>query len=206
MKLRLPLFILFEGIDGSGKTTLSDTVYHHFASMGIPAVKLVEPTDGIWGMQIREMLQEADAPSAEKQLELFLKDREDDVTRNIIPSLNSNMMVVMDRYYYSTAAYQGAMGLEPDHIISENVKRGFPKPDRVYLIDVAPEHCIQRIARRRSGSAEEQFFEKKQFLEKVRALYLTLADESFCILDGEESVETLRQQVILDIERNFGIE
>jgi dTMP kinase len=205
MKLRLPLFILFEGIDGSGKSTLSDAIYHYYKNLGIPTVKIMEPTDGIWGQRIREMLNGTRIPAPEEQLELFLSDREDDVRRNILPSLKKSRMIIMDRYYYSTAAYQGAMGLSPEYIIDENMRRGFPKPDRVYLIDIEPEKSLKRIADRDSGIRDGDLFEKRRFLERVRRIYLSIANESFCILDGDAGIEELSQIVRSDIESHFRV-
>lgn len=204
MKLRLPLFILFEGIDGSGKSTLSDLIYQHYKNMGVSTVKLMEPTDGVWGQRIREMLNGTEIPSPEEQLELFLCDREDDMRRNILPSLKRNKMIIMDRYYYSTAAYQGAMGLSPEYVLNENVKRGFPKPDRVYLIDIEPEKSLKRIADRQAGDNGD-LFEKRRFLEQVRHIYLSIADESFCILDGDAGIDELSEKVKLDIESHFAV-
>lgn len=204
MKLRLPLFILFEGIDGSGKSTLSDLIYQHYKNMGVSTVKLMEPTDGVWGQRIREMLNGTEIPSPEEQLELFICDREDDMRRNILPSLKRNKMIIMDRYYYSTAAYQGAMGLSPEYVLNENVRRGFPKPDRVYLIDIEPEKSLKRIADRQAGDNGD-LFEKRRFLEQVRHIYLSIADESFCILDGDAGIDELSEKVKLDIESHFAV-
>lgn len=204
MRLRLPLFILFEGIDGSGKSTLSELIYQHYKNMGVSAVKLMEPTDGVWGRRIREMLNGTEVPSPEEQLELFLCDREDDMRRNILPSLEGKKMIIMDRYYYSTAAYQGAMGLSPEYVLNENVKRGFPKPDRVYLIDIEPEKSLKRIAGRQAGDNGD-LFEKRRFLEQVRHIYLAIADESFCILNGDAGIDELSQKIRSDIESHFTV-
>ena len=205
MKLRLPLFILFEGIDGSGKSTLSDLIYQHYKNLGVPTVKIMEPTDGMWGQKIRDMLNGTEIPSPEEQLELFLYDREDDVRRNILPSLKKKKMIIMDRYYYSTAAYQGAMGLSPEYVLKENIRRGFPKPDRVYLIDIEPEKSLKRIADRGVGKGNGDLFEKKRFLERVRHIYLSIADESFCILNGDAEIDELSQKIKLDIESCFAL-
>lgn len=175
-------FIVFEGIDGSGKTTISEMLCEYFLSINVPAVKLREPTDGKYGKTIREMLGRETPPSVEELMDIFLLDREDDKKNNIVPALNSGKTIVMDRYYFSNAAYQGAMGLSPETIINENRKRGFPEPERVFLIDVDPGIAIRRISER--DDAAKDFFEKKAFLEKVREIYRSIADERFLIIDG----------------------
>jgi dTMP kinase len=203
MKLSLPLFVLLEGIDGTGKSTLAKGLYNHFQRQGIPAIMLAEPTRGKWGMKIREKLS-GGLLGPEEQVDLFIKDREDDVKKNIIPSLRKNMMIIMDRYYFSNAAYQGAMGLTPEEIIRENRKRGFPEPDRVYLIDTDPETALERIRGRRDSDGLE-VFERRHFLEKVRGIYLSLADDSFSIIDGGGSIGDITDRIINDITDRFGI-
>ena len=186
---RGPLFIVFEGIDGSGKSTQCDLLFGHAASLGLQAVRLAEPTDGTWGRTIRSMLKTTDMPSAEEQLRLFILDRQDDVKSNILPALNEKKIVIMDRYYYSNAAYQGAAGLAPEHIIAENRNMRFPEPDRVYFVDIPPETAIQRVSGRRNKTKE--IFEKESFLRKVREIFLSIADERFLVIDGTKSIEEI---------------
>jgi dTMP kinase len=200
MKIKLPIFILFEGIDGSGKTTLSKLLFQYFSSNGIPAVLDHEPTDSQWGNRLRIRLQQNIA-EADELLELFIKDREDDVNRIIQPSLNSGKAVILDRYYYSNAAYQGAMGISPVSIIQENTKRNFPKPDRTYFIDISPELAIERI---NSRNNQTEIFEKAEFLKKVREIYLNFADESFIIIDGSKTTKIIMDFILDDITQNFG--
>lgn len=202
MRLTLPLFIVFEGIDGSGKTTLSHLLYNYYLSMGIPAVKIKEPSNGKWGKKIREMLRGGISFPVNEQLSLFLLDREDDNRNNILPSINGKKMIIMDRYYYSNVAYQGAMGIPPASIIFENRKREFPEPHRVYLIDINPEEAIERIKNRMISS---DIFEKKIFLERVRKIYHTIADDRFLIIDGSNKPEEIIIIIKEDIEKNFCI-
>lgn len=200
--MTLPLFIVFEGIDGSGKTTIQELLYNYYMKLGLPAVRNTEPSSGEWGRQIRSFLKGRIKASPEEQLELFLLDREDDVKRNIIPFLNEKKIILMDRYYYSNAAYQGAMGVSYERILSENRVRNFPEPDRVYLIDIDPEEALSRISRGKRGALE--IFEKKQFLEKVREIYNNLKDKRFVIIDGLQTPEEILKKIIEDIEINFG--
>ncbi|MBP7734505.1 MAG: dTMP kinase [Spirochaetes bacterium] len=183
-----PLFIVFEGIDGSGKSTQCDLLFKHALSLGLPAVKLVEPTDGPWGRKIRTMLKEKEMAPAAEQMRLFILDRQDDAEKNIIPALKENRIIVMDRYYYSNAAYQGAAGLAPETIIAENRKMSFPEPDRVYFVDIPPDRAMQRVTGRGEG---KEIFEKESFLQKVRDNFLSIADERFLIIDGTCSVDEI---------------
>lgn len=200
-KIKLPLFIVFEGIDGSGKTSISEMLKEYCRNKGIPALKIQEPTEGTWGKKIRQLLKTEDA-SPDELLQLFLKDREDDVVNNIQPSLDAKKLIILDRYYFSNAAYQGAMGIPPVHIIKENQKRKFPEPDRIYCMDIDPELALQRISGR-NGNEQVEIFEKADFLKKVSGIYRSIADTRFKFLDGSKSINEILNIIIDDISNNF---
>jgi dTMP kinase len=192
-----PLFIVFEGIDGSGKSTQARLLYESLLKMNVRCSLMAEPSQGEWGLKIRRMLSGEETPPAGEQLRLFLLDREDDVRLNIGPALDAGVSVIMDRYYFSNAAYQGAMGLPPEFIIAENRKRNFPEPRRVYLIDIDPDTALERIALRNNSSRD--IFEKSDFLHRVREILLSLADERFVILDGNSTPEDISSRILKDI-------
>ena len=193
------LFIVFEGIDGSGKTTQLNMALKYLRSRGVPCVGLREPTDGPHGTEIRDILRGEVTAGPEEQLNLFMLDRADDYEKNICPALEKGQTIVMDRYLHSNAAYQGALGIDPVRIISENRNKGFPYPDRVYFIDLPPEIAVKRISGRNPDGAVE-LFEKKAFLQKVRDIYLEIADETFLIIDGSAPPEEIHRIVISDLE------
>ena len=83
----------------------------------------------------------------EEELALFLKDRRENVARNIRPALRAGRIVVLDRYYFSTIAYQGAKGLDPERIRRLN-ERFAPKPDLVFILDLGAGDGLARIAGR----------------------------------------------------------
>lgn len=187
-----PLFIVFEGIDGAGKSTQCARLYHYISGAGTGAKRLAEPTDGPWGQRIRGALRSGTALPRDEQVELFIRDRMDDMNINIRPCMEQGITIVMDRYFYSNAAYQGMAGLSPQRIIAMNLEHGFPLPDRVYFIDLPAEAAMTRI-RSRSGEKTE-LFEKQSFLEKVRQNFLSIADSRFLIVDG-----TLPEDKIFEI-------
>lgn len=193
------LFIVFEGIDGSGKSTQCDMLYEYIAGRGADVKKLAEPTSGKWGTELRAMLKSSTPPPVETQIELFIKDRIDDSEQNILPSLKSGATVVMDRYFYSNAAYQGVSGITPSEIIDRNMKHGFPLPHRVYFIDIPAETAMERILKR-NGSGNTELFEKREFLETVRSNFLSIADERFLIVDGKGDVESIFKKIKEDYE------
>lgn len=185
--------IVFEGIDGSGKTSLSRMFHAQLLAGGTNATWLREPTDSPLGLKIRRLAQEKDAIAITQELELFIADRRWDVETNILPALRSGTTVVMDRYYYSNACYQGARGLELEGILRAN--RSFaPEPGIVFIIDVEVERALARIHLAREGVAK--LFEKKDFLEKVRANYLALRGANLVLIDGNPALDQVMGSVL----------
>ncbi len=185
--------IVFEGIDGSGKTSLSKMFHALLLESGIASIWLREPTDSPLGDRIRRTAQEREAISIQEELELFIEDRRWDVEANILPALGAGKTVVMDRYYYSNACYQGARGLDMGAIVRIN-RRFAPEPDIVFIIDVDVDRALERISRNREGIA--RLFEKKGFLEKVRANYLSLAGPNLVLIDGNPGLEAVMGDVL----------
>jgi dTMP kinase len=175
------MLIVFEGIDGSGKTTLSRMFASRLQELAVPVVWLCEPTDSPWGEKIR-ILARAGAPlSAEEELDYFLRDRRWDVEQRILPALRAGQTVVLDRYFHSTACYQGARGLDSGAILRQN-REFAPEPDLVFVIDVEVETALARIQRDRTETVP--LFEQKKFLRQVRKNYLSLAEPRVVIIAG----------------------
>ncbi|MBN2347092.1 MAG: dTMP kinase [Candidatus Aminicenantes bacterium] len=188
--------VVFEGIDGSGKTSLSRMFHERLLRDGTPAVWLREPSDSPLGERIRRLARDEGSVSAREELELFIEDRRWDVEANILPALGAGKTVVMDRYYYSNACYQGARGLDVESILRRNRKFA-PEPDIVFIIDVEVERALGRIGR--AGRDPARLFERKDFLEKVRALYLGLRGPNLAHIDGNPSL----RQVMEAVQRRF---
>ena len=104
--------------------------------------------------------------STATELEWFLADRRQDVEQNIRPALAGGQVVVLDRYYFSTMAYQGALGCDPALIQRRN-EAFAPPPDLLFLLDIAPAQGLQRVHRHRQPDA----FERLEYLERVAALF-----------------------------------
>ncbi len=190
------LFIVFEGIDGSGKSTQSLKLFNYLKEQGFTVFHGMEPTNGEYGSHIREILKGDEIPSAEKQVELFILDRKENIKNNVQPVLEKQGIVILDRYMYSNMAYQGAMGLSPEFILNKNLAENFPEPNRVYLIDITPETAINRITKRNSqGEQKNDFFEKASFLDKVRNIYLSNQRKNFCVINGDSDEETIFEEI-----------
>ncbi len=196
------LFIVIEGIDGSGKSTQASLLQQHLTNSGRDALLKAEPSTGPWGQKIREILGGDRVPPAEEQLKLFLLDRADDTEKNILPALAKGQIMILDRYYFSNAAYQGAMGLDPQFILEENRKQNFPLPHRVYFIDIPVETALERIGRRNRNSSRD-IFEKEEFLQKVRTIYLSMEPEGLVIIDGNDTPEAVSSRITADLQAAF---
>src|ERR1043166_7217096 len=137
------VLIAFEGIDGAGKTTQAVQLERILREAGQGVVRSKEPTDGTWGQIIRKSAQNGRLPPKE-ELEIFIKDREEHVRTLISPALDQGKIVILDRYYFSTLAYQGERGI-PVGEMKLRMEELFPIPDAVFLLNVDPELSINRI-------------------------------------------------------------
>jgi dTMP kinase len=161
------VFIVFEGLDGAGKTTQVQLLCKRLSRVGYEVVSLKEPTNGPWGQKIRRMAQEGRHDVApETELAWFLKDRRQDVEQNIRPALARGQIVVLDRYYFSTMAYQGARGFDPEDIQHRN-EAFAPPPDLLLLLDIPPAQGLARLQQERSPDN----FEQLDYLQRVALLF-----------------------------------
>ncbi len=183
------MLIAIEGIDGTGKTTIAKYIVEELRKRGIDAVYVKEPSDSEWGR--RAVSEDLDP---EEELVCFIKDREINVSRNVIPALKRGKVVVMDRYYYSTIAYQGARGISVERIRRENER--FPKPDIVIILDASPEVALSRVKRRGK-------FENPEFLKKVREIFLSLKDKNVYVVNAERGLEDVKRDVLNIVMKAF---
>ena len=184
------MLINLEGIDGCGKSTQSQFLMDKFESGNEKTILLKEPTNGKYGQKLWEMLSGKIEATTEEILELFVLDRKEHVNQKIKPALDDGIIVLMDRYYYSTMAYQAAAGIDVDRIRRDN--EFAPKPDIVLIFDLPADLAMKRV---RSHSVAD-VFEKEEHLEKVRKAYLNLEDDSLVrIIDATRTPEVIFDEV-----------
>jgi dTMP kinase len=186
------LLIVFEGIDGSGKTTQAKTLLRRLRARGIAAVFFREPTGGRWGREIRRKALRRDSLTPGEELELFVKDRREDVAKNLGPALAAGKVVVLDRYYLSTIAYQGAKGLDPGRIRRMN-ETFAPKPDLVFILDVEAGTGLSRIGDRKR---KEELFEREDYLDKVGELFNGFRGRKIIHIDGTGNRKTISAVIL----------
>jgi dTMP kinase len=202
IKLKKGILIALEGIDGAGKTTQAKNLLDILTKEGYDAVCFKEPTAGQWGLKIREIaLNGRNHITVEDELNYFIFDRKEDVKENIQPALDSNKIVIMDRYYYSNIAYQGALGIDPEEIRKKNEsEEKFPIPNVVIILNVAPNIGTSRIRKLRKEQLNK--FEEEKYLVKVRNIFNEMKEENIQIIDGARTIEDVEEH-ILNIAHNI---
>jgi dTMP kinase len=195
------LLIAFEGIDGSGKGTQAKLLARWLRERGHEVFLTKEPTDGAIGKLLRRSLSTS-CFSPRTEALLFAADRSEHL-REIMEKLHEGKVVVTERYLYSSLAYQGAAGLELSWV--KEINAFAPEADLVIYLDVEPEVALRRILAPnslRSTIRERERFERREFLERVREIYLALAEESenFEVLDAGRSIE----EVFAAVRRRVG--
>lgn len=191
------LLIAFEGIDGTGKSTQIGLLADYLAGKGLPAVITREPTDGPYGRRIRAMFARRDQMTPEEELGLFMDDRRDHVQKVLSPALSAGKVVLTDRYYFSTAAYQGAAGGDPDRIIADN-EQFAPVPDLVLLLTLSPAESVHRIRNLRGETLND--FEQEDMLAKVAAVFAGLNQEYIRRIDASGSPGAVHAEVVTEVE------
>lgn len=185
------LFIVIEGIDGTGKSTQAKRLGEWFTAQGREVVLSFEPTTGPWGKKVRESAATGRL-SPEDELQYFLNDRRQHVEELIAPSLAAGKVVILDRYYFSTMAYQGARGFDPAEI--RRLNEAFaPVPDLLLIMDLDVDSALARIGGRGDTANE---FEKRENLERCREIFLSLRNETFArVIDTRGTLDEVAAQV-----------
>jgi dTMP kinase len=164
-------FIVFEGIDGSGKSTHIRLLCSELKQQGYSVLRTSEPSQGRIGRFIREYVEHRRSRlPPEIEALLFAADRFEHVKRIIEPALERGRLVISDRYLHSSLAYQGAEGVSLEWI--RELNRFTLRPDLCILLDVRPETGLGRMRRRR-----RTVFEVYTFQQRVRNLYLQFAEQ-----------------------------
>jgi dTMP kinase len=177
MKLCLQrgILVAIEGIDGVGKTTQSLRLVERLRALGFEAIRFFEPTNETPEAElIRRKLQQSIPRTSGELLELFLADRRYDVEKHIAPALSEKKIVVMDRYFLSTAAYQADN--RPWQNVLEANREFAPEPDVSFIINLPADMALTFIKKRDKGLST---FENEATLIKIRGRYLEIAREDF---------------------------
>lgn len=193
------MFIVIEGPDGSGKTTLAKELAANLNQLNIPTVYTYEPTRiSKFGRNLRNMMRNGDISDIYNFADLFVEDRKEHLEKIIVPALKRNEFVVCDRYKYSALVYQQIQGVDLAYLLE--ISRQCLVPDIVYvLIPSNVEILLKRIATRK----KEDIFEKKEFLATTIEYYKHLKkyfpSEQIVFLDAAASIQDNINQILKKI-------
>lgn len=198
-------FLVFEGIDGSGKSTHIRRIHQRLLDEGIEAEATFEPSDGPVGSMIRQMLGGKIKTDQRTIAALFAADRTDHLLKaadGIQALMAQGRVVLCDRYYFSNYAYN-SLTMDMEWVITLNaLNAGILRPTATLFIDVDPDICLERI---RAGRESLDMYEKIDTLKQVRQNYLAAFErfkdsETVVMIDGngtrDQVEERIWQQVI----------
>ncbi len=195
------MLVVLEGIDGAGTSTQTALLAERLAAAGIAAHATREPSDGPIGRLLRQLLAGHEAPVTASTLALlFAADRMDHLAREVEPAIATGKVVLSDRWYHSSLAYQGS---EEDRAWIHALNARARRPDLTFLLDVRPEVAA---ARRAADRRSEEIFDALATQRRVAETYRTVADqlagrERIVVLDGERPVAELADEIFASIRR-----
>lgn len=204
------MFIIFEGLDGSGKTTQVEMLNEHFSRQHKKVVAVREPGGTAFGEKVRSVLLNDNVDEGAVELSntaealLFAASRAQLVHEVIKPALKDPQNVVIaDRFFYSTIAYQGVamtegMNASDLHIIA-TVSASKLTPDFVFLLDLYPENALQRL---KSRQKDKYDVKDLRYFRSVHQNYHNLAkrEANFHILDAMEPSHVLHDKIVQIVE------
>ena len=199
-------FIVFEGIDGAGKTTQIKLLRDALETRGIGCYITAEPTDMPSGKRIREALSGRMPVTTAQMADMFAADRvihNRDREQGIDVMLEGGKTVISDRYYYSSLAYQGAeLGYE--HVAALNLDNpDIRMPDMCIFLDLSPEKSLERIGKRADTPTE--IYENYDYLEKTRRMFFNVFErlekrgERIEIIDASGSAEEIASAILAKV-------
>ena len=193
-------FLVFEGIDGSGKSTQIRQIHKRLMEKGISAVATFEPTDGPVGSLIRKMLAGSVETDQLTIASLFAADRTDHLlnrANGVKAMVDNGRIVLSDRYYFSSYAYH-AQYMDMDWVIQANALNvKILRPTATLFIDVDPDICLERI---RANRDSFDMYEKIDILKRVRDNYFLAFEklkdrEKVIIINGNEPQARVEENI-----------
>ena len=183
--------IVFEGIDGTGKTTQLTLLADLLTNLNYPVLVTKEPTEGPIGLKIRQLYTNRGNCTDEEELALFIADRKEHVAECLLPALRAGKIVLCDRYFLSTMAYQGAKGMDPENI--RGLNSFAPEPDLALLLTLPVEIGTGRITSQRGEQLND--FEQQDNLRRVATLFTSMAMPCIVRIDANQPLSEVHAQI-----------
>lgn len=195
------MFIVFEGIDGAGKTTQINLLADALRAKGYDPYVTAEPTGMQTGKEIRRVLSGAVSKTPTQVAAMFVQDRIDhnvDPEQGIEAMLAAGKAVICDRYYYSSLAYQGSL-TDFDWVMAANCTcPEIRHPDLCIFLDLSPEESMKRITK---GRTSTEIYEKAETLATFRARYMEVFEklsaqgEKIAIIDASGTIQEAAEAI-----------
>ena len=187
------MFIVLEGLDGSGITTQASLLKNYFAGR---ALLTKEPTDGLIGGLIKSCLRHEWKTSPLALQMLFAADRAHHLDNEIEPALRDGKIVISDRYVLSTYAF-GTVDVSLETI--KKINSAFRRPDITFFVDTPPEICMERIGKSRQHI---ELFEELGKLKNIRENYIALLKEfpNSHVINGNKKMDDIHKEIVRLVE------
>jgi dTMP kinase len=196
------LFIVFEGIDGCGKDTHIELLAERLQKFGFDVVKTYEPWESDEARLLKRIAADGHREiSADEEADLYLIDRYKHSEKVIKPSLQAGKIVLCNRYYYSTMAYQGALGADPEKIKEDN-ESVVPMPDLVLMLKTCAEEGLRRIDARGKGIAKG--YEQLKYLKKVAEIMYNIKAPNIQMIDTERPKDAVAEDILKECRKAIG--
>jgi dTMP kinase len=184
------ILVAVEGIDGAGKSTQVARVAEALAREGYEVVRTHEPTDGPHGRRLRASATTGRL-APDDELETFIADRREHVRELIAPSIAAGKVVLVDRYYFSSMAYQGARGLDPAEIQRRNEEIA-PRPDLLVILEIDARDGVARVNSRGKGN----LFEREDDLRRSAKIFDAITAPTPLRLDATRAPEEITARIL----------
>lgn len=204
---RRGVFVTFEGVEGSGKSTQARKLAETLRERGHGVTLTREPGGTALGERLRDILLDLGERGMLPEAELFLymASRAEHVAGVIVPALARGEIVIADRFGDASVAYQGGgreLGASLVESLNQVATRGV-KPDVTFLLDLEPQEGLRRLSQRGGGDRDRIESEELAFHERVRDAYLRTAEREpsrFVVLDGSKGPDDVAASVVARIE------
>lgn len=201
-------FIVFEGLDGSGKTTQMKMLSKFLESKGLPCFSTHEPTDSPFGALLRSCLTGRIDTDEKAIAALFAADRLDHIlnpVNGIEKKLGEGVNVFCDRYYFSSFAYNGEF-VPFDWVVELNrPAREILRPDLTVFIDLPSEESMKRVARRKETERYETTEKQKKIRERFFGAFEKFPEEKLAVVASEEEKEKTQAKIREAVLPLFGL-
>ncbi len=201
------MFIVLEGIDGCGKSTQARLLYDWLISEGSDVLITTEPTKNVIGSCVREILSSGKEIDSSALALLFTSDRYEHIKTEIAPALESKKIVISERYYYSTIAYQAAQYVDWNWLKTINSYAIENKPDIAFLLDISPNVAIPKI-QEKDRKFRELLERSRRKVEDLRKHYLNNRRAMFGKLNQKKAADEILElnRKLVNAEEEYELE